>query len=912
MAGEQANWWEGDAAAPTGDAYKATLSPERAAIAQAIVDGRMAIPTGAALRSPAVQQQIQDASMIDPSFDVANAPARVAARKAFTSGKQSQNITSFNTALGHLGTLAKVADELDNSRVPLWNGIANWALTQTGDPRVSNFNTAKQAVVAELERAFKGASGTVHDSKNWEAAINSAQSPDQLRGAIGQAAELLGSRVQALQDSYDDAIGSTTSQPLPLLNPHAREALAAFQNPEFKKQGYKLVSGFFPGGGDATPPQGGDGGAPPATGAPSSPIPPPSPPPSGGGAAMAISDGSVVADDSPEAKALRNQVGAMIANGKSAGEIRQTIMDAGFDPSKFSNIDENVAYAKKHPGYRPDVSLNKQQTGARAVLNGIAASGPGVALGNAANTALFGTVPKLSAGIDTVAGRLSGDNRPASEIYDAALQGNNFKMAASREAHPGYALAGDVGGYFTGEGLLKAGAGALTKAIPAAAALAGRLPGAVKPALTDAAFGAATGAGSSDNLADIPSNVAKGAALSTVGGVLGRGMVKGAAALASPVVGGAVRRLTDADVTLSPGQVLGGIGGYAGKALKGAEDRLAGFPIVGDAINSTRRAGVEDFNRAAINDVLAPVGASLPKDVPVGHQAIAHAQETVSKAIENSLAPIHAPLDQQITSDISAIGQKILSMPEKAKAEFSDIITNDIQPFWPKNGVMTGEQLQAIKRGLDKEIASRTGAGVSPADRRLGDRLADVRSAVLDFAGRADPANAADFAKANEAYSLLSRVESAAAKSTDGVFTPNQFRQAVTKRGYGTTTKNVATGSARMQQLSTDASTVLPSSVPDSGTAGREALMMLGRSAPGAVLGGAAGYHEGGSGGALTGALVGSALLSKPSARAFQWGLAGSRGKTANTLGNLLRRNAAIGGAGGSPLLLSHLANDGN
>lgn len=917
MADQQGDWWAQDAQAPTGDAFLSTLDPARASQIKALAEGRMELPKGQALRSATGVALLADVAQYDPKFDVANAPARIAARKAFTSGKQGQNISAFNTALGHLGTLAQRAEELDNSGIPIWNSVANGFESATGDPRVSNFQIARQAVADELTRAFRGSGGNVHDIKGWEAAINSAQSPAQLRGAIGQAAELLGSRINALQDQYNQSINSTTAEPLPLLNPHAQEALAAFQNKDYQDKGYQAVAALLKG-------QGGNGGG----DAGASPTDPGAPPPAGPTSPnspaplavdqLQISDGTSKAVDQSATQPIREQVARMVAGGSSANDIRAYLQQSGVNPTAISGLDELVDWRAKNPNYKGgyDITIGPQNvdlSGGERLAATIAGSAPGAAIIGAANTGLAGTLPKLTAGADAVLGRLGGDNRDIGTIYDAALKGANFKVNAARQAHPIASLVGDTAGFLAGDAAIGAAGKAIGNAVPVLGRLASKAS-AVEPIARDATFGALTGLGSSDSLAEVPGNVAKGAALAGVGGVLGRGLIKGGAAIASPVVGGAVRRLTDAGVTLTPGQVLGGMGGLTGKIGKGIEDRLAGFPIAGDVINSTRRAGVEDFNRAALNDVLAPIGQKLPDDISVGHGAIAHAQETVSKAIENSLQPIHAQLDQKITSDIGAVGKKVANMGDSALAQFKGIIANDIQPFWPKNGVMTGEQLQSIKRGLDKEIASRTAAGASPADRNLGDRLSEMRDAVMDFAGRADPAQAADFAKANEAYSLLSRVEAAAAKSKDGVFTPGQFRQAVTKRGYGTTTKNIARGSARMQELATDASMILPSSVPDSGTAGREALgRAVGLLGPGAALGGAAGYHEGGTtGSTLTGAVIGAGLLSKPGARFAQYALAGSRGKTLNTLGDLLRRNARVGGAATAPLLLSNLSNNGN
>lgn len=895
----------------TGEPLLSTLDPATASQVKAMAEGRMALPNGMSMRSPQAQKLLGLTAQYDPTFDVANAPARTAARKAFTSGAQGKNITSFNTALGHLGTLAQRTEDLHNSSLPLWNGVANLAESATGDPRVTNFNVAKQAVVDELERAFKGTGGNVHEIRQWEDTINSSRSPAQLRGAIGQAADLLNSRIGAIRDSYNAAMG-TTDQPLPMLNQHASDALAAFQSPDYQSKGYQAVAAHP--GNSAPPP--GDGSPPDSP--PASPDGAP-PPPAPGGAPIAPTAAIVSPDGSsnfstPDDQKIAGEAQALLNDPKSTRADFDALASKYGRPAFGDDLDRALALRAKGGSASVLTPVSGRDEGSptyNGVVNGVLSQtgldpadvrAAGIAAGD---TVSFGTLPKVVAGTQALGSRLTGDNRALGDIYSSDLATANGAVQGARDAHPLAALAGDTAGFIGGDGILSA--------VPGVARLARAVPAALRPAVGDTLFGAATGLGSSDSLDEVPGNIAKGALLTGAGGAIGRGAARTVGGLLSPIANASVQRLTQAGVTLTPGQILGASGGIVGRAVKGVEDRVAGFPVIGDVINSTRRGGVEDFNRKAINDAVAPINAALPGDVDVGHAGIQHARQTVSDAYDAALSQMRAAPDAQFSSDLSAIGQRSQALSSQGRERLANIMDTDVQPYVAGRTQLDGSDIQAIKQGLDKHVANLTGQGSTPQDRDLAEHLSGVRNAVLDLAGRTDPTSSAAFTQANQAHSLLSRVEGAAAKAKDGVFTPNQFRQAVTKRGYGTTTRSVAAGTSRMQQLATDASTILPNTVPDSGTAGRAALGVLAaRLGTGGVLGGAEGYREGGSAGAVAGATIGSALLSRPGARAAQYVLAGSRGRTSNTLGALIRRNADLAGAVGSPLLLSRLSNGGN
>lgn len=209
----------------TGDDFLATVDPGRANQIRAIADGRMAPPGAMALRSPQIQSLMRDVAQYEPGFDLTSWKARNDTRADLAKGKMGQNISSFNTAIGHLETLDKAATDLGNTWSPQWNKLGNAILTMRGDPRIQRFEIARSAVADELTRAFRGTGGNVHDLQQWETAINSAGSPDQLREAVRQAVDLLQSRIEAVGDQYSRGMGKTTD-PLTLLSPKARAGIA--------------------------------------------------------------------------------------------------------------------------------------------------------------------------------------------------------------------------------------------------------------------------------------------------------------------------------------------------------------------------------------------------------------------------------------------------------------------------------------------------------------------------------------------------------------------------------------------------------------------------------------------------------------------------------------------------------------
>lgn len=176
-------------------------------VVKAISEGRMQMPSGFALRSEYWQDVIERVAKMNPSFDATQYGTRAATRRVFATGPEAKNVTALNTVIGHLGTLDEMAGALENKDLRLANTVINRIGYELGDPKVVNFNTAKEAVAEETMRVFRQVGASEAEARRWGTLINSSNSPAQLRGNISTLGELLDSRVQAIGRQYERATG---------------------------------------------------------------------------------------------------------------------------------------------------------------------------------------------------------------------------------------------------------------------------------------------------------------------------------------------------------------------------------------------------------------------------------------------------------------------------------------------------------------------------------------------------------------------------------------------------------------------------------------------------------------------------------------------------------------------------------
>ncbi len=230
---------KGGSAAQVGDPTKtgadflaSVQDPGMQHMIQAIAEGRMAVPKvyraskGGEIGAAEIAQAVNS---YDPNFDAVNYNARQGTLKDFTSGKSAQTVNSLNTVAEHLGTLSDYADQLNNGNFQLLNKLGNAYMAQTGDPRIAQFDTARKAAADEVAKVWRSTGGSQADIEENLKNLDGAQSPAQLHAAIGTLVQLIGGKLTALQDQYNQGMGIAANRHS-IVNPVAQQAFQKVLN----------------------------------------------------------------------------------------------------------------------------------------------------------------------------------------------------------------------------------------------------------------------------------------------------------------------------------------------------------------------------------------------------------------------------------------------------------------------------------------------------------------------------------------------------------------------------------------------------------------------------------------------------------------------------------------------------------
>jgi hypothetical protein len=135
-------------------------------------------------------------------------PFRAAASttQSFTSGANATTLNAINTAHAHISQLQEIGDALKNGDIVGVNRIANAFAQQTGQPAPASFQLLKTAVSAELAKTTHGGVATEKETEEISKAINAANSPAQLHGALQAARTLMESKREQLHGQFQQGI----------------------------------------------------------------------------------------------------------------------------------------------------------------------------------------------------------------------------------------------------------------------------------------------------------------------------------------------------------------------------------------------------------------------------------------------------------------------------------------------------------------------------------------------------------------------------------------------------------------------------------------------------------------------------------------------------------------------------------
>ena len=376
-------------------------------------------------------------------------------------------------------------------------------------------------------------------------------------------------------------------------------------------------------------------------------------------------------------------------------------------------------------------------------------------------------------------------------ISDAQAGAEKLKGEAApyRKAAPTGAFVGDIAG--------AAPVMALTDGIPGGVIGRGAASGAIAGGLQPTAPGTNY---ATQKARDVTAGAAGGAVGGAVGGVI------------APQVGADAARLMSRGVQLTPGQMIGGV-------AKRAEDALASVPVVGSFIGGAQRKSVETFNRAVIDDALAPIGEKLPASVAMGHDAVAASADKISDAYQAILPRLTFRRDAQFDQELGNLRALATSMGPDQARQFDHIISNYLEAKMSPTGTMLGDNLKIVEADLGKK-ASQYNASPLASEKQLGDAIREAQHILRTTLERQNPTDAPRLQAINAAFARQVRVEAAANNRTksDGIFTPADLLTAIKRNDTSARDSATARGRALGQQFALSGERVLPNKTPNSGT----------------------------------------------------------------------------------------------
>lgn len=195
-----------------GEEFLKTLNPALATQIKGYAEGRIAFPSGFALKAPYFQAMLRAIGQYDPSFDQVDYNKRNRTATDAATGTMSKSNNALNTGIGHLAQLSNMVDPLGNVDITAANAVKNYVgqhfLGSTGK---TNFDAVAARVAPEITRIWRGSGGAEADIKRDLDTLSSSAAPQQLHEAIANIAGLMESKLEANTKQYQQGMGTTGS-----------------------------------------------------------------------------------------------------------------------------------------------------------------------------------------------------------------------------------------------------------------------------------------------------------------------------------------------------------------------------------------------------------------------------------------------------------------------------------------------------------------------------------------------------------------------------------------------------------------------------------------------------------------------------------------------------------------------------
>jgi hypothetical protein len=251
----------------------------------------------------------------------------------------------------------------------------------------------------------------------------------------------------------------------------------------------------------------------------------------------------------------------------------------------------------------------------------------------------------------------------------------------------------------------------------------------------------------------------------------------------------AARMLTQNDVRLSPGQA---------RNMSEMERNLQSWPILRGFVKGQVGRSVDDFQRSAVAQALAPIGAIVPRTVKAGHALMDFATDKLGQAYERILPKLSLAKEGvarviQADPEVSMLMRQMA--PDDAKS-LANVIQDRVLARFDDNGMMDGRTFKAVESRL-----SRLADSLSQGRPELSYGIRHALGSLRDELANQNPIVGPDLQKINDAFSMFARLRAASVRDADsrGRFEPHDLLQAMKSEDPSSGNSSFSRGRAPMQ-----------------------------------------------------------------------------------------------------------------
>lgn len=296
------------------------------------------------------------------------------------------------------------------------------------------------------------------------------------------------------------------------------------------------------------------------------------------------------------------------------------------------------------------------------------------------------------------------------------------------------------------------------------------------------------------------------------GGALG-GVAEGIGAIGRRARSPEISHLREAGIEPTVAQTLGPMASRT-------EEKLSDLPFAGDVVRSGRVRAQEQFNKAVLDDAVAPIGGKIDK---VGTKGIDQAQTQVSQAYKDAADMVDfIEYDQPAMKGVSGIRDDLAGAPLEDAKNFERFMENTFARRFGDDGSASSISFKKLDSDIGKKIRASSG------DLKIA--YEDLQETIRNAAARQSPEYAQAKQAADTTYAKLVRAENAATRAMNqgGVFTPGQYNTAVRATDTSARKRAIAAGKGYGQEFGELGQEVLGNVVANSGSPERLLLMALG------------------------------------------------------------------------------------